>query len=69
MDNISKLTSELREELKKSDSLKSLDNLHIKYLGRKGLINELLQSIFKLSPEGKKELGKKSNAHLFFCIS
>ncbi|OGK25704.1 phenylalanine--tRNA ligase subunit alpha [Candidatus Roizmanbacteria bacterium RIFCSPHIGHO2_12_FULL_37_9b] len=61
MNNVDKLHLQFKKDLSKSTSTSDLDNLHIKYLGRKGLINKLLQSIYKLRPEEKKELGKKVN--------
>src|SRR3989344_2920524 len=49
-------------------SLNDLENLNIKYLGRKGLINDLFQSINprvgeagRLKQNEKKEFGKKAN--------
>ncbi len=50
-----------KEKLQNTKSLNELENLHIKYLGRKGLINELLQSINKLKQEEKKDFGRKVN--------
>src|SRR3989344_6386947 len=59
--------SQFRVDLKKTKSLSELERLQIKYLGRKGLINHLFQSVSlpaqagKLSSEEKKEFGKKIN--------
>src|SRR3990167_5167059 len=61
MDNLQKATSQFKTELKGTTTLSELDNLQIKYLGRKGLINDLLQSINILKQDEKKEFGKKLN--------
>ncbi|MBI4226182.1 phenylalanine--tRNA ligase subunit alpha [Candidatus Roizmanbacteria bacterium] len=61
MKNLNEVSKDLTADLKKVISLADLENLQIKYLGRKGLINSLLQSIKKLKPEEKKNFGKKIN--------
>src|SRR3989338_10578643 len=61
MDNLQKATSQFKTELKGTTTLSELDTLQIKYLGRKGLINDLLQSINILKQNEKKEFGKKLN--------
>lgn len=44
-------------EIQKIDSLDLLENFRIKYLGKAGLLTELLNQLKSLSLEGKKELG------------
>ncbi len=68
MTDISKLHSELKSDLEKVKSAKQLDEIYIKYLGRKGLINDLFQTINppaseagKLKQEARKDFGKKVN--------
>ena len=68
MTNIEKLLLQFKDELKRTNNLSNLEDLQIKYLGRKGLINDLLQSINlpageagKLKSEERKELYKKVN--------
>ena len=58
----SEVLSQFEIELKKTNSLSDLDNLHVKYLGRKGLINHLFQTINKLKSNEKKQFGIKLNA-------
>ena len=50
-----------REEINKAGSIDEIENLRIKYLGRKGLINQLFQQIKNLSQDQKKETGLKIN--------
>src|SRR3989344_2197486 len=52
---------EFKKAIQQVKSLSDLDTLQIKYLGRKGLINDLLQSINILKQNEKKEFGKKLN--------
>ena len=49
------------EEIKKSKSLDELDELEIKYLGRNGLINDLLSKIKDIPNEEKRAYGQKVN--------
>lgn len=53
--------SQFRVDLKKTKSLLELERLQIKYLGRKGLINQLFRSISLSAGKEKKEFGKKIN--------
>lgn len=59
--DISSLHIQFTHDLKQIKSLADLENLQIKYLGRKGLINDLLQSINLLKQEKRKEFGQKIN--------
>ncbi len=49
------------EELSKVSSLKSIEDLRVKYLGRKGELTSLLKKIPELSPEKRKDFGKACN--------
>ncbi|MBP5679242.1 MAG: phenylalanine--tRNA ligase subunit alpha [Bacilli bacterium] len=51
----------LEEDLKDVEDLKVLDDLRIKYLGKKGLITELNSEIKNVPNEEKKEFGMKVN--------
>ena len=51
----------LDEDLKDVEDLKVLDDLRIKYLGKKGLITELNSEIKNVPNEEKKEFGMKVN--------
>lgn len=61
MVNKDELQKELVKDLRSAKLLSDLEKLQIKYLGRKGLVNSLLQSINILKSGEKKALGKKVN--------
>lgn len=61
MDEIENLHQKAVEEINKVGGLSKLEELKIKYLGRSGEINKLLQSIKSISNEHKKEYGQKIN--------
>ena len=61
---MSDVTTTLKEFKRDIESAKNLDSLEIietKYLGKKGKINELLQSIGILNQNERKELGSEVN--------
>jgi len=49
------------EMIEKSSSLKALEDLRIKYLGKKGELTDILKGMGKLSKEERPEMGKVSN--------
>ncbi len=49
------------KELESIKNLNELNDLRVKYLGKKGLITELTKNMNELSIEEKKEVGKVSN--------
>ena len=51
----------IEEDLKEVSDLKTLNDLRVKYLGKKGLISELNSEIKNIPNEEKKEFGKKVN--------
>lgn len=55
------LAKEFADDLKKIGSLDDLENLRIKYLGKKGKLAELFGEFAQISPEIKKEFGQKLN--------
>lgn len=61
MDKIEKLTAQIQKDLHGINSLTILEDIKIKYLGRKGLINDLLQSINRLKQDERRDFGKKVN--------
>ncbi len=61
MKNASDIQKEFQDELKNVSSLSQLDEISVKYLGRNGIINKLLQSIKDLPVEKRKESGKELN--------
>ena len=61
MTEISSIKSSFESIIKKIKSNNDLDQLQIKYLGRKGLVNNLLQSIDRLTQDERKDFGIKIN--------
>lgn len=61
MDKIESLRLSFRKQLKPLASLEEVENLSLRYLGRNGEINRLLQIIKRLSPFEKKTFGEKIN--------
>ena len=59
IDEIRKL---LEEDLKNIHNLKDLNELRIKYLGKKGLITELNSEIKNIPNEEKKNFGQQVNS-------
>ncbi len=58
---INEVKEMLQKDLVETDDLKVLDDLRVKYLGKKGLITELNSEIKNVSNEEKKEFGMKVN--------
>ncbi|PIQ72436.1 phenylalanine--tRNA ligase subunit alpha [Candidatus Roizmanbacteria bacterium CG_4_10_14_0_2_um_filter_36_35] len=56
-----KLTKELINSLSSVTNLKDLELIEIKYLGRNGVINDLLKKIKEIPVGDRKEYGKKIN--------
>lgn len=52
---------ELEENVKSIVTMQDLQNLKVKYLGKKGLVSELTANMRDLSPEEKKEVGMVVN--------
>lgn len=46
----------------KASTAEEAEQLRIKYLGRKGVMNELMEAFRNVAPEQKRELGQKINA-------
>ena len=59
--NMDQLQEEMLQELEKVTDLKLLNDLRVKYLGKKGLITELNSEIKNVPNEEKKEFGQKVN--------
>lgn len=51
-----------QEDLSKTKSLKELDNLKIKYLGRQSILNKLFKKISTSNASEKKKIGEELNA-------
>lgn len=61
-DNIEKIKNQIEEDKKNIINLNDLNDLKVKYLGKKGLISELNQSIKDIPNEEKKEYGQLVNS-------
>jgi phenylalanyl-tRNA synthetase alpha chain len=61
MESIEKIKGDLNLQLSKVSNLNELNDLRIKFMGKKGLIQDLVQNINNLSNEEKREFGKSLN--------
>ena len=61
IDRLEKISEEAGEEIKKCHDLEILEEVRIKYLGRKGELTEVLRGLSKLAPEERPKVGQKSN--------
>jgi phenylalanyl-tRNA synthetase alpha chain len=59
--NLKNLEIEVEKEIKKTDNLKDLDEIFRKYLGKKGKITLIFNSLKKLPVNERKKLGKEAN--------
>ncbi len=59
--SIQALQSQFQSDLGTASTLKELDDLRIRYLGKKGLVTDLLSRIAGLQGEEKKSFGKEVN--------
>ena len=60
-DKVESIKKELTKDLDTTKSVNELNELKVKYLGKKGTISELLSNMADLTIEGKKELGQIAN--------
>ncbi|OJI08388.1 phenylalanine--tRNA ligase subunit alpha [candidate division WWE3 bacterium CG09_land_8_20_14_0_10_39_24] len=62
MEKLQALKKTFNSDIKNTDdSSEMLDNLYIKYLGKKGAINNIISEFVKLYPNQKKEWGPRIN--------
>lgn len=59
---IDEIKNRAESEIKNCADLKTLEDLKIKYLGRKGEVNQILRSLGDLSLEEKKVIGPKAQS-------
>jgi phenylalanine--tRNA ligase, alpha subunit len=59
--NIEEIKKNIEQELSETKDIKSLNDLKVKYLGKKGIITELSSKIKEIPNEEKKEFGRKMN--------
>lgn len=59
---IEKTKNQFESEVENAKDLSQLDNVRVKYLGKKGLVTDLMSHIKELAIEEKKIFGQKINA-------
>ncbi len=60
-EKVESIKNELSEDLKEVKNIQDVQNLKVKYLGKKGLVTDLTSNMKDLSIEEKKEVGRLSN--------
>ncbi len=55
------MIEEFNNEIGKIESLQELQDLRVKYLGKKGLLTQQLKALGKLAPEERKQAGQSIN--------
>ncbi|MGY4689268.1 phenylalanine--tRNA ligase subunit alpha [Salibacterium sp. K-3] len=61
IERLQELGKEALDEIKQADSLKTLESVRVKYLGKKGPITEVLRGMGQLSEEERPKVGQKAN--------
>ena len=59
--NIQDITNNFQKEIENAQDNNALESLRVKYLGRKGIVADLLNSLKNLPVEKKKQQGKEVN--------
>ena len=62
MDNLQSIQEEALALIESADSLAHLDEVRVKFLGKKGLISAQMKTLGQLSAEERPEAGAKINA-------
>jgi phenylalanyl-tRNA synthetase alpha chain len=60
-DAIMKLSAEAASALEQAADLKELEALRVRYIGRKGLVQDVMQSLKEATPEDRPGIGKAAN--------
>lgn len=58
---LEQIKQEFDQELEACGDIKALEDVRVKYIGRKGRLTDILKGIADLSVEEKKEVGQKAN--------
>ena len=61
LEQLKQLEVEVKDLVEKVTSLDELNDIRVKYLGKKGPIQEVMKNMKDLSPEEKKEVGQVAN--------
>jgi phenylalanyl-tRNA synthetase alpha chain len=59
--NIERIKKDALKELETASDRKQIDDLSVRYLGRKGLVTQFLRNVSKLPKEKRPEEGRKAN--------
>lgn len=62
MQELTELVQQAENEIAQAQSLPDLDQVRVRYLGKKGLLTEYLKSLGNLSPEERPKAGQAVNA-------
>ncbi len=62
MQELTELVQQAEKEIAQAQSLPDLDQVRVRYLGKKGLLTEYLKSLGNLSPEERPKAGQAVNA-------
>jgi phenylalanyl-tRNA synthetase alpha chain len=60
-EQLSKIRDEAKNELKKALDSRILEELRVKYLGKKGVVKEVLGKLGEMSEDTRKEIGRFAN--------
>ena len=60
-DQIQKIKDNAIEQITNAETLETVEEIRVSYLGKKSAFNEILKGLKDLSPEGKKEIGPLAN--------
>ena len=61
LDSLKKIKIDAMEELDRAKDLNEIEEIRIKYLGKKGVLTQLLRGMGKLSEEERPAVGKLAN--------
>lgn len=61
LERLSELQTEALERIQEADTVKALEDVRVRFLGRKGTLTEILRGIGQASGEVRKQLGMASN--------
>jgi phenylalanyl-tRNA synthetase alpha chain len=62
MEDLSSLREDFRKEISSAESTEALEQLRVRYLGKKGLVTEKLKQLSTLPPADRKPFGREINA-------
>jgi phenylalanyl-tRNA synthetase alpha chain len=61
LERINSLVNEAKDEIARSDSLRKLEDIRVRYLGRKSEMTSILKGLGRLPAELRPKVGKRSN--------